>query len=166
MSLHDDLLGQARHLLTFDKRKPRQANLRRAVLASYYALFHLLTGESAQRLGPSTPASLTPHIRRAFDHTTMRQVCRAIVTPQSGLNQTFHLKVSADLRRVADAFGSLQDARHKADYDLSSNLTRNEADLKVQEAEDAFAAWKKVRNSDEANIFLVALLLRKEWPRR
>jgi hypothetical protein len=66
---------------------------------------------------------------------------------------------------VAGAFDSLQDARQRADYDMSSNLTREEADLKVQETEAAFAAWKRVRTSDEANVFLVALLL-KEWPRR
>ena len=40
--LHDDLLAQARHLATRERRRPKQASLRRAVSAAYYALFHYL----------------------------------------------------------------------------------------------------------------------------
>ena len=47
--LHDDLQQQARELATKDRRRPRQANLRRAVSASYYALFHFLTDEAARQ---------------------------------------------------------------------------------------------------------------------
>ena len=38
MSLHQDLLAQARHLLRKEPRRPKQASLRRAVSAAYYAL--------------------------------------------------------------------------------------------------------------------------------
>jgi uncharacterized protein (UPF0332 family) len=166
MAFHNDLLVQARHLAFLDKRRPKQANLRRAVSAAYYALFHLLSGESAHQLTPASPTGLAAQVRRAFDHATMRQVCRAIVDANSSLSTSFHLKASTDLREVADAFSSLQDARHSADYDLSSNWERKDVILKVQDAETAFTAWRRVRGSDEANVFLVALLMKRDWPRR
>ena len=39
MSLHGDLLVQARHLALVEPRRPRQASLRRAISASYFARF-------------------------------------------------------------------------------------------------------------------------------
>ena len=52
MSLHDDLLGQARQLAAKEPKRPLQASLRRAVSASYYALFHLLVYHAARRMFP------------------------------------------------------------------------------------------------------------------
>ena len=47
MSLHDDLLVRAEHLIHKEPRRPRQASLKRAVSTSYYALFHLLVSEAS-----------------------------------------------------------------------------------------------------------------------
>ena len=47
MSLHADLLDQAEQLAQLDPRRPKQANLRRAISSAYYALFHLLAWESS-----------------------------------------------------------------------------------------------------------------------
>ena len=49
MTLHHDLLDQASHLATRETKKPKQASLRRAVSAAYYALFHLLVADGAKR---------------------------------------------------------------------------------------------------------------------
>jgi len=46
MSLAEDLLEQADHLARREKKRPKQASLRRAVSAAYYALFHLLISET------------------------------------------------------------------------------------------------------------------------
>ena len=59
-----DLLEQAKHLANREKKRPRQASLRRAVSTAYYALFHLLIHEarfwpSAFRLLPSAFRLLT-----------------------------------------------------------------------------------------------------------
>ena len=166
MAFHDDLLEQAKHLASLDKRRPKQANLRRAVSSAYYAIFHLLTNESVRRVAPTNPVNLAIQMRRNFDHATMRYVCRAIMDVRSMLCLTFGLTPSNDLREVADTFNSLQDARHMADYDLSRNWDRKDTILKVREVENAFMAWRRLRVSEEANIFLVALLMKKEWPRR
>ena len=50
MSLHGDLLRQARHLAAKEPRRPLQASLRRAVSAAYYSLFHLLVDEAVNRM--------------------------------------------------------------------------------------------------------------------
>ena len=46
MPYPNDLLEQAWHLAKREKRKPRQASLRRAVSTAYYALFHHLIHEA------------------------------------------------------------------------------------------------------------------------
>ena len=46
MSLAQDLLDQADHLVNMDGANPKQASLRRAVSTAYYALFHLLVDEA------------------------------------------------------------------------------------------------------------------------
>jgi hypothetical protein len=48
--LHDDLQQQALELAGRDPRRPKQANLRRAVSASYYALFHFLVDQSCRQM--------------------------------------------------------------------------------------------------------------------
>lgn len=45
---HDDLLRQAERLAKLDPKRPRQANLRRAVSSAYYALFHFLVDQSCR----------------------------------------------------------------------------------------------------------------------
>jgi hypothetical protein len=76
MSLHSELLEQARHLATREHRRPKQASLRRAVSAAYYALFHLLTDESTRSLISGNGADrheLRQALRRSFVHADMKQ---------------------------------------------------------------------------------------------
>jgi hypothetical protein len=95
----------------------------------------------------------------------MRLVCSAMLDSRSRLRNVFKLIPSSDLMLVADSFNRLQDSRHEADYDVSIKLDRGEAALSVQSAKVAFVAWKRIRNSEEANVFLLALLMKKDWPR-
>ena len=46
MAYHDDLLRQAFDLVHKNAANPAQADLRRAVSAAYYAVFHLLISET------------------------------------------------------------------------------------------------------------------------
>ena len=48
MSLHSELLKQARFLARKEPRKPTRASLRRSVSASCHALFHLLVDEATR----------------------------------------------------------------------------------------------------------------------
>jgi hypothetical protein len=64
---------------------------------------------------------------------------------------------------VAKAFVSLQEARHIADYDLSRRFRRREALDFIESARQAFAAWERVRNTDDARLYLACFHLWERW---
>lgn len=160
MSLALDLLEQAHHLANREKKRPKQASLRRAVSASYYALFHLLTSEAALQLAPAASGPTLALLQRWFDHQQMQRACAFF----SGLKlsppaERYHpLDLSAELRVVTRAFVQLQQLRHSADYDTAVTWKRLQAQQSVQVARNAFAAWAGIRRSAEANLLLIALL--------
>lgn len=164
MALHHDLLEQADHLARRELRRPRQASLRRAVSAGYYALFHLLIDESSRRLAPAQPASLRLQMRRAFTHSDMQEVCKQFGggSPKQPTARLLH-PVEPQLRQVALAFVELQAARHAADYDLSVSFDRIDVLQKVAQVRSAFSNWRSIRTSANATVFLAALLLQKQW---
>ena len=165
MSLHDDLLEQAAHLARRDPTRPKQASLRRAVSAAYYALFHLLVREAtAVVVSDSKLRQLVP---RAFDHSEMKQACRpfAAGTLPDHIRAVVTGSVPDDLKLVADTFILLQQTRHDADYNVALRFTRSDTLAFVQQARGAFDAWQRVREQQIAVVFLVNLLLGSKWKR-
>lgn len=164
MALHDDLLAQAGHLARVDKKKPKQANLRRAVSAAYYALFHLLIDQSSRFFVSGTQREALRHqLARSFDHGHMKKTAQAFAAATPGQNAwraVTGAPPSAALVDVSLAFIALQEARHEADYDLSRTFTRGEVEALVARTADAFADWQTVVASAEAETFLVALLVK------
>jgi hypothetical protein len=71
--------------------------------------------------------------------------------------------IPVPLVSVARAFVRLQDERHNADYDLSDQFDRNRVQGLLREAEQAFRDWNAVRNTDEARLFLAALMFWNLW---
>ena len=166
MSLHDDLLEQAEHLAQRDRTRPKQASLRRAISAAYYALFHLLVREATVVL--VSDKNLRQLVPRAFDHSEMKQACR----PFAAGTLPDHLKtvsttatVPDDLKAVAEAFIELQQRRHEADYNVSHTFSRPTTLALVQQIRAAFEAWQRVREQQIATVFLVNLLLGSKWKR-
>lgn len=160
MSLPLDLLEQAYHLAFREKKRPKQASLRRSVSTAYYALFHHLVAEALQLIAPNVGDGSRYIMQRWFNHDEMRRACgifsaSSLTGPVAALMGT---APSADLQLIARAFVQLQGSRHSADYDLASNWTRLKSQQHVQIARDAFAAWGRVRKSAEANIFALGLL--------
>ena len=74
MPFAHDLLEQSRHLANRERKKPKQASLRRAVSTAYYALFHLLASEAAKNW--KRPAERNT-VARMFDHGPMGRGCAA-----------------------------------------------------------------------------------------
>ena len=165
MSLHDDLLEQAEHLIGLDRPRPKQASLRRAISVAYYALFHLLVREATEAL-VSDPR-LRRLVPRAFDHSEMKQACRpfAAGTLPDHLRAVTTVPVPDDLKSVAEAFIHLQQARHDADYNVAGTFNRPGARDDARRARDAFEAWDRVRGQQIATVFLVNLLLGSKWKR-
>ena len=174
MSLGADLLEQARHLASREPRRPRQASLRRAASAAYYALFHLLVEEASRLVISGTGLGhLRPKLARAFIHAEMKQVSRAFMMSGQGPKLPDEITAMADelhapptdLRTVATAFVRLQEERHDADYDLSRRFKRPEVKQMIQTASDAFDAWDRVRTEPLSKAYLLALLVARKWDR-
>jgi hypothetical protein len=170
LALHDDLLEQAKHLASRERRKPRQASLRRSVSAAYYALFHLLVSEGSRLLAPHQPPNLRAQVRRAFSHGDMKAVCRQFGSSNmtriaAGTRALIDAPLENELRSVASAFVELQEARHGADYDVRVSFNRLDVLGKINMTQQAFADWRRVRGKPNAAAFLAALLLQKHWSR-
>jgi hypothetical protein len=164
MSLHEDLLEHAFQLARLDPRRPKQVNLRRAVSASYYALFHLLTTEASRLY--ANDFELHARLNRTYNHVEMRKVSTFFANskvPKALQPLTGGYVTPAELQNVADLFVKLQQARHEADYDLLRDFSRGEALLHAERARDAFADWEKVKKTDDARLYLACFLLWKRW---
>lgn len=70
--------------------------------------------------------------------------------------QPFRLQLST----VAEAFVDLQQARHKADYDIEEPFQPLDAAVDVAQARLAFVTWAGVRNEPLAQRYLCSLLFR------
>jgi hypothetical protein len=62
---------------------------------------------------------------------------------------------------VADAFVRLQEHRHAADYDVSGEWAKTDAVELVDSVIEAFERWRQVRETPEAQDFLLSLLVKK-----
>src|SRR5258708_5295791 len=147
MPFADDLFEQARHLATREKKRPRQASLRRAVSTAYYALFHLLVSEATLNW---KRADQRPLLARFFEHGKMKAAserqrgeCKEFINskPPPGPE----LDCLRRLLQVADTFYIAQQRRHLADYDNSKPWTRTQALNLIQSVEQAFQSWRVIR---------------------
>jgi|SRR5579884_1938861 len=164
MALHDDLLALAVRLVGPVAPPPpaaapaalptTEAELRRGISTAYYALFHLLVTISTER-GVTTP-DLRPYVVRNFEHRNMLSVCRRYA--RLAVDMTGQ-PVPVEVRRIADSFIQLQEARHKADYNVKDAVTLAEAQTFVQMARDAFRDWAAVAANPAANTYLTELLV-------
>ena len=161
MGLAEDLLAVADRLAHPASTDPEQANLRRAVSTAYYALFHLLVGEAAQLWQGGSPASRL-RLERALEHTTMKETSVLFSQPHWSDWEGQSVSVPADLREVASAFISLQQARHDADYNGGRTWAPLEAQSKVQQARRAFQQWQAVRTQSVAQDYLLSFIVGKK----
>lgn len=162
MSLHSELLKQARFLTRKERKKPTQASLRRSVSASYYALFHLLVDEATKLiLSGHERGPLRDSLARAFHHSFMKltagEFTKQRVSPKlsSGFNRQ---SISQPLTDASSAFVQLQEARHDADYNRALRFTRREAIDLVDLTDLTFRDWNDVRGGLQADTFLTGLL--------
>ncbi len=95
----------------------------------------------------------------------MKKVCGSFLKPtlDQPLLGLIGNAASIDLQNVARSFIRLQEARHSADYDLSYPLTSAEARQFVMLALTAMDSWDRIAKSAEANIFILSLLLYRNW---
>jgi len=151
-----NIVKTARRLARFgDSRRPRQSDLKRAVSTAYYAMFHALCRNCADCLiGGTNAARSEPAWRQAYravEHRFAKNQCA---------NGEIIGKFPKEIEDFANAFKSLQEKRHAADYDPFSRFTLTEVNTSIDAAEAAirkfqktpirdrraFAAWTTMKN--------------------
>lgn len=170
--MHQDLLAQALTLSQLDQRRPKQANLRRAVSSAYYAFFHFLASEACRTVLGTGQNAVTYRnvLARAFDHGAMKDACNSFSggslprTVTKGLPPSF--RIAPDLRSIAAAFVEAQERRHSADYDRSERFTRDDVIAFVQEVQLAIEKFQRLVDDESRRFFLVSLMVWKTLSKR
>jgi len=163
MPFPNDLLEQARHLANREPKQPKQASLRRAVSTAYYALFHLLSIETAKNW--KRPAERST-VARMLEHAPMGKVCTA---KRDELNAYFKTRpavgrerdVRKQLHVIAKTFVDLRQHGETADYDSSTKWSRTDVLEKIESVDAAFQSWREIRDEHEAQEFLLTLLIKE-----
>jgi hypothetical protein len=161
--VYSDLLKQAVDLATRDAKRPKQVNLRRAVSATYYAIFHLLVDEACRvMLGSQHEQAPYRHVlARAFTHGSMKAACTSFAgstlkaAVAKGLPASF--AVPAQIRAIARAFAELQEQRNLADYDLTERFSRSAVLTLIEQTATAIEDFRELPTSNEKKFFLVCL---------
>ena len=164
MNLPRRLLELSQALVSLEARRPRQATLRRAISTAYYSLFHLLVSDYTALF--STDSTIQAAIGRTVNHRDLFSVARDFSLTPLRLPEALKAKgivATPELLIVVQAFISLQDERHDADYDVLLTYTRSEANAIIRIAQNAFAAWNIAKTTPAARIFLSCFQLKKVW---
>jgi uncharacterized protein (UPF0332 family) len=162
MPYADHLLEQARHLAHRERKRPRQASLRRAVSTAYYALFHLLISAATLNWKRVDERAL---LARFFEHGKMRAAserqrgeCSRFINSARPPAAEAELNCMRHLHLVAEAFIEAQQQRHAADYDNARQWNRADALSLILQVESAFESWRAIRDEPAAHAYLISLL--------
>ena len=136
--------------------RPQQVQLRKAISAAYYAMFHALAGSNADTLigaGPQfrrLPAWTQTY--RALEHGLARQqINRGMIN------------FTPAIQDFGNAFVALQVARHKADYDPNAVSGRGEALRLIALAEAMITSFINA-DPTERKVFAAHVLFRTRAP--
>lgn len=158
----EHLFEQAQKLITSQGGRPRQVDIRRAISAAYYAIFHAtITAAADQFVGVSNrDESRYGLVYRSVDHAWLRKLCEEVQKPT----------MSSKLKRYAPATGfgpnivalaaaveELQEKRRSADYDVMIRMNRSDAALAISTAQAALDRFGTA--SQPERIAFLSLLL-------
>lgn len=163
--VHDELVLQARRLISAGDGAPSQADLRRSVSSAYYAVFHGISyAVSTQIVGKANDLqSARTLVRRSLQHSAMKEACVGFAsgTPKDQHRQASGNSPLGPLQKVANIFVALQAQRHVADYDFSRSIKRTEALVAIEDASNAISILNSygVKRSKSAKVFFLSMLL-------
>lgn len=142
----------------------RQVDLRRAVSAAYYAIFHAMLAATADYFVGASNKSTSQYalVYRSIDHKILREVCEVAMKQAPPSKYSRYIPMGgfgADIHAFATAAIELQEKRHLADYDPLFRITASDVLLTVRTAQAALA---KFQSADAAlrNVFLALLAFR------
>ena len=146
--------GLARGAIGSGRGRPRQAELRRAISAAYYAMFHTLalcganTLVGAARVNRNQPEWI--QVYRSLEHGYARNQCN---------NRAVMDRFPLEIQDFGVLFARIQRERQAADYDPNASFSRYRVRRFVNEATRVIAAFE---NADprERRAFSVVVLFR------
>jgi hypothetical protein len=169
--LADELLDHASRLIAATP--VADIDCRRAVSASYYTVFHLLSAAVGAQVSPPAPPGMSGRIQRVLEHRPMRNAMVPFGDANKWKEFSANLGIpclfSPDLAAITQAYADLQDARHFADYDVvdaKGTVGLLWATNCLDKAKLAFDAWNRVKSTDEARLFLATLIFGVKWANR
>lgn len=149
-----DLLKTANELVNVGNGKPRQANLLRATSTAYYALFHTLSRCCADLLIGGVNSERSKHawhqVYRALEHTNAKRCCQ-------------HKDIEKFPREIQDfaaMFVTMQEKRHRADYDPIEKNYKSAVMIDLRNVEKVIGDFSKVPAKDR-RAFAAYVLLKK-----
>ncbi len=162
----DELFEQAEFLVAPRRPgPPRQVDVRRAVSACYYAVFHFVCTEAANFvIGQRWQREARyAQVYRSVEHRDLRSACVAVqakkpdvtvarLAPPGGFTDP--------LQQFAAGTIELQAFRHTADYDPSGLLRTRDAHLTVSLGRSTIAAFRGT-DADNRAAFLTILLFKR-----
>jgi hypothetical protein len=102
MSFSEDLVRHAIRLLgnppTTSGDGGRTVDMRRAVSAAYYALFHRLSEAAVEQIAPQVPTHTANRIHRWLDHSEIKKICSEFAS--SRLNQPLRGLIGESVRKT------------------------------------------------------------------
>lgn len=138
--------------------RPRQAELRRAVSAAYYALFYLLAGNAANTLAGARPSARNRQFwmqtYRAVEHRHAKNQC---------LNKAVMRGFPPEIQDLGQIFANMQTHRHNADYNPEATFRRSQVMRLIDNAERAVDGFDRVSAPDR-RAFALHILLRSRTP--
>ena len=122
--------------------RPPQDELRMAVSAAYYAMFHTLSRGCADLLigVARRNTSAWNRVCRALDHGRAKRRCG---------NRNAMQRHSLSILRFAEWFVEMQRHRHSADYDHDAVFVRDEVVRLVDETEKAMLEFENCSRDDK-----------------
>lgn len=175
--MYADLIAQAEMLATLDVGKPKQANLRRAISAAYYAVFHFLVDKACcVQIGTQHVQRGYRHaLGRAFAHSVMKDACSSFGggTLKSSMikglprDQNGNYPIPKAIQNIAATFAELQEKRFLADYDLAERFKRSDVLALIDEVKSHVTKFSEMATADnDRNFFLACLWAWKELGNR
>lgn len=141
---------------------PRQVDLRRAISAAYYAVFHFVLTAAADEFVGVTKKTTRRYtlVYRSIDHRALRDLCSEAKKPQLTAKYGKYAPSNGfgpNIQAFASAVLELQEKRHSADYDPSSRVKTSDVRLAIATARSAIRRFERA-SPGRRGAFLALLL--------
>jgi hypothetical protein len=159
----DHLFEQAEKLIAAPPAgPPRQVDLRRAMSAVYYGVFHAVAAAAANEFVGARWRQTKRYALayRSMDHRWLRELCSELkkLTPARRVAANGPAAgFGAEIQAFATAVIELQEKRHTADYDPLPRLRTSDVRLAISTARSALGNFDRA-NSSHRKAFLALLM--------